>query len=351
MAKHERHDPSSPAQSQVSSSMRPVRLIDVAQAAGVSRSTASRALTSERGTTEKTRKKVRQVADRLGYIRDRRAANLAGGNACVIGMIVRADASPFYGSIIRSVQDYVDSHHADLLIVIGSADPSRQQRAIDVLLEQRVNGIVIASGRADHDIISKAASKIPISTIGIDSVFTGADSVAIRADSEAQLVDHVLSYGHRHIGVTYAPREHSYTLWLRAERICQAIRSHPDIEVSMIPVDLHYDIPDQHAVLNAVDQGASVIMTGSDTQALPVIECLSRHRISVPTQVSVTGFDGIGPMASDMVGLTTWQQPVDQLATMAVDFLLDRITSPHLPSRSAHVQGHLIPGRTLNNLV
>ena len=111
-----------------------VGLSDVARAAGVSRSTASRALRGEARVSDATRDHVAGVAASLGYVRDRRAADLASNSPTAVGLVVRGAERSFYGEIASRVQTQIDALGMDLLMANGGDSHASQMRALDSLI-------------------------------------------------------------------------------------------------------------------------------------------------------------------------------------------------------------------------
>lgn len=323
----------------------PVRLIDVAKAAGVSKSTASRALLNTGRVSEKTKAHVQAVAARLGYVRDQRAAELHRQHNGVIGMLIRGADYAFYSQMVAEVQREIDKHGLTLLIVNGGNTYTEQKRALTTLAERRVDGIIIASGRAKVNAIKEIATVVPSVIIGLDVILPNVDTVVIAHDSESILVDHVAAFGHQRVAVTKVPESQSYTLALRFERMRQALEKHG---ITCVPLDLNTDESiNEDKIMHAINNNVTTIMAGDDMQMLAVLELLRSENIVIPGEVSVTGFDGVGQFSTPLLGFTTMRQPVKQLAKAAVNCLKDRISDPEQPMQYISFPGTMVPGRSL----
>lgn len=322
------------------------KLIDVAAAANVSKSTASRALRGDPGVSEATQRAVMTAAENLGYVRDRRAADLAGTGAPVIGMLLRSEDSPFYSAVLAAVQREVVARGAELLIVIGELTDRGPRSPLSSLLERRVDGLIIASGRATHLEVDPVARRHPLVVIGSDIQSSTADVVAIDAAAETELTGFLHKLEHRRVGIVTPPSQGiSLTLEERAQKFLATATS-LGMEPVTIDLDASAELPQTASLMSAINGGATAIMAGNDTQAISIIEFLKSHSVKVPDDVSVTGFDGAGIFGSAMLGLSTYRQPVEEMARHAVANLFARIESPEAEPQTVYVTGSLIAGRS-----
>ncbi|MEV7972601.1 LacI family DNA-binding transcriptional regulator [Cellulomonas sp. NPDC089187] len=321
-------------------------LSDVARAAGVSRSTASRALRGEGRVSAETVARVARVAADLGYVRDLRAAELRETAATTLGLLVRGAERSFYGEVAAQVQAAADARDIDLLIVNGGDDHDGQFRAVQALLGHRVAGMMIASGRMSLAAAEHAATFVPTVLIGMPSSHPEIDSVAIDPMLETQLAASVARAGHRRVAVTTSDRPESTTLHLRTARFRDELiaRGADPVLVPGVGEDGQEFVT---ALRRAVDGGATAVMAGDDPTAVQVLELLDAWGMNCPGQISVTGFDGVGVYASPLFGLTTVRQPVEQLAAAAMRVMVARLGGRVSAVSHDVLPGELLIGRTL----
>lgn len=324
-----------------------VDLMDVARAAGVSKSTASRALRREPRVSGETTERVMAIAASLGYVRDLRAAELASTAPTTVGLLLRGSERSFYGEIAARVQAATDARGIDLLIVNGGDDHSAQVRAIDNLLGHGVAGIMIASGRASIPAVEYAASFVPTVLVGMESSHDAIDSVSIDNSSETEMADQVIAAGHRRVAVTASDPAESFTLHQRTERYRNAL------EAAGAEVTIVHGAGDGDALArelrNAIQAGVTAVMTGDDPTAVEVLELLDSWGIRSPTEVSVTGFDAVGVYRSPLFGLATMRQPVEQMASAATELMMERLGESQKPAIHATYPGEYVQGRTLGH--
>lgn len=320
-------------------------LTDVARAAGVSRSTASRALRGEARVSPETTELVRGIANSLGYVRDLRAAELASTAPATVGLLLRGAERSFYGEIAAQVQNVTDSRGIDLLIVNGGDHHATQLRGLENLLGHRVAGIMVASGRASLEAVEYAAAFVPTVLVGHHSSHGAIDSVSIDNLSETLMARKVLAAGHRRVAVMAADAPESTVLRQRIFQYRDALIS-GGAEVSML-----HGAGDRAvlgpALRQALDAGVTAIMAGDDPTAIEILELLAAWGLSCPADISVTGFDGVGIFRSPIFGLTTMRQPVELMAQEATELMMLRLGETQKPVAHETYPGEFIPGRTL----
>ena len=327
-----------------------VSMIEVARAAGVSQSTASRALNGATKVSPEAREAVMSAAERLGYVRDLRAADLASARPATMGLLIRGTHRVFYGELAAAIQAETDRRGVDLLIVGAGDDEDQQHRAVQNLLGHGAGGILIATGRASEHTVQYAAGFVPTVTIALGLTRPGFDSVGIDPTSEADLADRVAAAGHRHVAVTASANRLAYTLHARtANFLTRLVMAGVKTTIVAESVEQGQDLRD--ALRAAIDGGATAVMTGDDATAVRVLEYLHDWGIGCPEDVSVTGFDGVGAYRSPLIGLTSVAQPVAQMAERAVELMHQRLLGADgegpVGSVDAQVPGAFIPGRTL----
>lgn len=323
-----------------------VDLEEVARVAGVSKSTASRALRGEARVSEATTARVLEIASSLGYVRDLRAAELASSAPTTVGLLIRSADQSFYGEVAAKVQSEADARGIDLLIVSGGDLHDAQERALRNLLGHRVAGIMVASGRASIRAAQGAAEFVPTILLGMDTGTTDIDSVAIDPASETLLASRVIEAGHRNVAVTASDRSESTTLRLRTKRFHDALLS-GGATVTVVPGD--EESPGFAAALrDALDRGATAVMAGHDPTAVRILELLGDWDLRCPADVSVTGFDGVGVYTSPVFGLATIRQPVEQMAKAATLLMMSRLNGDRTEPQHLAYPGQYVPGRSLS---
>lgn len=318
-----------------------VTVEDVAREAGVSRSTAVRALRGHGRIADATRERVEEVATRLGYVPNLAAADLAAGGTGVVGLMLRDAANPVYGALFSRIELAAHAARLDLVTVTIGADLGGDQQVLALrrLLGMRVAGLLVATGGVDSQRLEPFASEVPIVRIGRDEPSPRIHAEAYDEDWHgAQLAARVRALGHRRVVVLGADAATSLGEHARAEALVARLGDVAVHRVATGPAP-HDGVDD---ALAAVDAGATAVLCASDTRQLAVLRALAARGI----RCSTTGWDGMLP-GVDLLGLTTVRVPVDRVADAAVQrmaaLLDDRADLPvHRRWR-----GELLPGRTL----
>lgn len=323
-----------------------VRMAEVARAAGVSHSTASRALNGHPKVSPQARAAVAEAARELGYVRDLRAADLASSRTTTIGLLIRAAERPFYGELAARIQAETDERDVDLLTVSGGDDVAHQVRAVQTLLGHGVGGILIASGRAAAQTVEYAASFVPTVTIGVGLTRPGVDAVSIATETEVGLAEQVARAGHEHVVVTASSNKLAYALHARTANFMTSLVV-AGVRTTIVASSSERTAQFRDGLRQALDAGATAVMAGEDLAAVRILEYLDEWGIRCPEQVSVTGFDGVGVYRSPLFGLTTMAQPVDQFAKQALALMEQRLRGDQVGVSDIRVPGRFIRGRTL----
>ncbi|WP_018158130.1 LacI family DNA-binding transcriptional regulator [Demetria terragena] len=318
-----------------------VSIHEVASAAAVSRSTASRALLGQEGVSQTTRDTVQRVARELGYVRDLRAHALKAGSGRTVVIYVRAVQLSYYGQMASLVQRELDARGYELVVVAGSAS---QARPVDAVMGLRPAGVIVASGRVDLE--EFASLDAPVVVAGSDADHPGLTSVADDNQGIKQLASLTAELGHRVVAVIDFPPGASATLSRRASETAKAHRR-AGSEVRLVPCMPEGEVPDPSALRRSIEDGATVIVCPNDPLLVSVWEQLTHLGLTVPEDVSLIGYDGRGELASPVFGLTTWAQPIEAMAAAAASEVVARIVDDGHPCRHLRFRGELVRGRTL----
>lgn len=324
-----------------------VGIREVAEAAGVSKSTASRALRREARVSAETIDHVERVAASLGYVPDLRAAGLSSASPTTVGLMVRGAERSFYGEIAAAVQAITDARGIDLLIVNGGDNHETQLRALRNLLGHRVAGILVASGRASLEAVEMAASFVPTVLVGMEVTNDDIDSVTLDPSAEINMARAVLEAGHRRVAVTSADGPESIVLVERASRYREVLRL-GGAECVELPGRTPA-VEFARALRDSLDRGVTAIMALEDSTAVAILELLMEWGVPCPEAVSVTGFDGVGVYRSPLIGLSTVRQPVEHMAAAAADRIERRVLGEAGPAQHLRIPGDRIRGKTLGN--
>lgn len=178
------------------------RLADVADRAGVSLKTASRALNEEYGVAPETAEKVFAAARELGFRPNRLARSLAGGGpSSAVGLLIPDVADPFVAGVAGAVERVLVARDLQLITASHGDDAHRQHRIASTLVERRVDALIVmtAPGPVDYLVPDIAHGLV---VVALDRPLEGLDVDTVTVDNEAgsrEAVMRLVAAGHRRI--------------------------------------------------------------------------------------------------------------------------------------------------------
>ena len=309
-----------------------LRLADVAERAGVSLATASRALAGREGVSEQVANRVRQVSRDLGYVANLHARTLAGGTTSTVGLIVHQIDDPYFTEIASGVIRAASEQDLMVQICHSARDPQQELRQIRNLIAQRV-GVLIVAGSGYTDPRLQAESKAELSAFQaaggrvavIGRHFLSADAVLPDNQPAGEAVaDHVLSLGHREIAVVAGPKRLT-TVVDRLAGMASALQR-TGLSLADLPV-VETDFT-RDGGRNATEQilrehpRTTAIIALNDAMAIGVLSTLRSHGVPVPDRVSVAGFDDVSVAADLAPSLTTVRLPMAEMGQLALAMAL-----------------------------
>jgi len=318
-------------------------IVDVAAAAGVSKSTVSRAMLDQSGISAATRERIAEAARELGYVKDTRAQALKTTSTQTVALLVRSARLSFYGELMALLQQEIEANGMRFAVTTQSAAQSAEN-ALDQVMGLRPNALIVASGRVPDVEIERHARTIPVVLVGPQNAPHSVGTVSDDSTGAEILASLVVVQGHREVAVLAHSTARSSTIARRSERMIQALTQQgATVRVVRLSDD---DTPLDGDLAEAV-RHVTAIMCPSDPTMVATWERLREWQIDVPGDISLTGYDGVGQLASPVLGLTTWRQPLERLARAASAQVIGRLYTAHAPARHESFTGRLIRGRTL----
>ena len=309
--------------------MKRATLTDIARETGFSINTVSRALNGKPDVHHETREIILTAAARLNYRPDRLARGLRKQSTRVIGVVVSDVANPYFSFLMKSISKSARARDYRVLLQDSDESPMGEQEAIDVLLSERIDGILICPVQAETSAIEMVVeSRLPVVLIG--RRFSGFDMDYVVPDDlqgGRLAAQHLIDRGHERIGLINGPQRISSA----RERYEGFVHAH---EATGIPVDrniirsgvvTHVDgYREAKAVLRAVP-AITAIVAYSDFVAFGIARAVWEAGLRIPQDISLIGFDDT-PLATCLpVPLSTVRIPIEELGARAVEILCDKI--------------------------
>ena len=303
---------------------------DVARLSGVSPMTVSRVINDSERVSPGTRKRVEDAISELGYVPSRLARGLSRQRTGTLAVIVPDVANPFFTAVVRAAEEVARRADYHVILCDTRADLSVERDVIEELIAHRVEGIVIApvSDRSATHLRRLAAFGVPF--VLIDRTIPGVDSDVVLGDSSGgarQLVDHLVSLGHRRIGFivesddvsTARDRRKGYEAALNAAGIAfdPALVAHAAPDPSGGSAGM--------ARLLELEERPTAVFTVNNLVALGAIEAVRAAGLEVPDDVALVCFDDIEYASRLYPFLTAMEQPAQTFGTLGTQLLLERI--------------------------
>ncbi|WP_130176243.1 LacI family DNA-binding transcriptional regulator [Cryobacterium sp. SO1] len=328
-----------------------VTMADVAREARVSGATVSRVLEGVVPVTEETRAAVIAAIQRTGYIRNWAARQLASNTSDSVGLLLRDPRNPTYGVLHSELQSRAADHGLQLLTVSPSFDTgSRHERSgLHRLLEQRVSGILVATGVIPANDLVPFVSVVPTVVLGRPEDHPAINAVVYDEVSNGNLIaDRVLEHGHRAIAVVVPPPTVSLGENRRATAIVARLAV-AGVRAIVVATPTFATLNESSPALIRLvrDRTVTAVMFPTDMRQVAFLQDARDAGIRAPEEVSTTGMDGVMP-GLGLLGLATVRMPIETLARRGMAILAEQIAAgrPTPPLHESYA-GEFVPGNSL----
>jgi LacI family transcriptional regulator len=331
---------------------RPTTIIDVANAAGVGRSTASRVMSDQPGVKAATREKVLEAAERLGYSPNPLAQAMLSGNTHTLGVVLADVENPFFAQATRAITDTARELGYDVILANTDERLPSEQAAVQLMLDKRVDGIILsATTSLELDHLRRALLTTPVVLIDRKAPALGVDTVVIDNYTAAfRAIQLLTELGHTRIAVTSnasrATPEMPYisSVSERFDGVRAALRAAgitPDPDLFWIGGWTF--VPQAAAVerLARANRPTAVLATDS-LVALSTLSAARRAGLRVPDDLSLITFDNSPWSEAFSPALSVVSQPVSELGATATRLLIERAQGYAGPPREIQLQSELI---------
>jgi len=294
---------------------------DVARLAGVSVATVSRVLNSSPKTSPESREAVKKAMDELKYHPNANARALSHQGNETLGIVVGDVSSPFFGIMVKAVDQVAYATGNFLLVGNSYHDAKRERKAIEQLLRHQCAGIVVHAMMLSDEELQHFMAHVP-GMVMINRTVPGYESRCINLDNRfgAELAtNHLIQQGHRSISFLSS----SYRIadaFERQQGYIDALTQHGiPVDERLIIQGTPDEIGGERAVVELLNQGRKVtgIVCYNDPMAAGALSALTDNGIKIPTQISVIGFDDVLIANYLQPHLTTIRYPVVDMATQA----------------------------------
>ena len=306
-----------------------VRLRDIAERAGVSVMTVSKALRDAKDISVKTKARIRQLALEMGYVPDAMAQSLRTRSTRLLGVVIASSTNPIFARTLMALEEWAFQLGYEMLVAHTLNQADREETCIRRMLARRVDGLFVApvyrfeSTAPIYEELKR--QKTPVVVLGRRAPFCGSfPSVEVDEAAASQaLTEHLVGHGHRRIAYLAGPQV-SPSANERLEGYKRALRE----------ADIEFDDRLVYAAGSTIDEGAkaatqfidekcdaTAIQCVNDMVAVGAGNVLLNQGVSVPGDLSLTGFGNILTSEHYRVPLTTARQPKFRLGAQAMEMM------------------------------
>ncbi len=310
---------------------REVTIKDIAKEIGLSVSTVSRALSGNTNIAEKTRIKVKQIAEELGYIPNQTALFLKKGSHRGVGVILPDMEDTFFYEIFTSINRTLYEAGWNAFVVFSEEDAKKELICLETMEKYKVDGIIMCVCDAHHN--SKKIQEMI--DHGFKFVFFDRSPILpnitrIEIDNEKYmffLVQHLIEQGYKRIAYFNSPDNLHYSS-ARLKGYTDAVKKHGLFDESLIFKSRGMKFKDgielADKVLDRIDD-IDAIAVCDDVVAIGIMHELQKRGIKIPDDVAITGFGGsiINTMVTPEI--TTVDFPKVEIGMQAATLIMNKI--------------------------
>jgi len=312
---------------------------DVARACGVAPSTVSNALSGSGYVRDDTRAQVLDAAKRLGYRASSVARGLRMQRSWSVGLLLADIANPWFPELVRGVEDVLWSAQINLVLCNTDYQAEKEDAYLRHLIDKRVDGLILASTGAESPAVPRLqAEGVPLVMLNRRHGSVATDYVGMdNKGGVAAAVAHLAELGHSRIGFI-AGRISSSAASERREGYLLAMAAHFGAAPPELIAQGDYSIVSGFEAtrrLLALTPPPTAIVSANDFMAYGAIDAITLAGMSVPRDISVTGFDDILVSGLSLIRLTTVRPPTWKLGATAAELLLKRVGKKALGLRES----------------
>lgn len=295
----------------------PATIYDVARVSGVSPSTVSRALNKPGRLSADTERRIRETAAELGYRINPMARALPTGKTGTLALLVSDLTNPVYFDLLRGAER-VAREHGSTLIFADSQESPELERATAERLQIAVDGLLLVASRLDDAQIQELASVKPL--VAVNRFVSGVSGVVpdVRPGI-TEAFEQLHRRGHRRIAYLAGPE----ASWLNGMRWLAVFDLAADMDMEVVEIQTSAPTRDGgvEAFAEVKAAGVTAVLAYNDLVALGLLRACRDHRVDVPGDLSIVGFDDIFGADLSAPALTTIRSPMSDMGKRAAQML------------------------------
>lgn len=323
-------------------------IIEVSKLAGVSRTTVSRLINKSGYVSEQARKKIEQAIKEVNYHPNRLAQSLHTKTSSTVALVVGDISNPITAVYTKAIENFVYQNNYNLIVCNTGFDIEKEIAYVNMLVEKQVDGIILAPGGDEKTEHLKLLQIRHIPFVFLTRKILGINADYVHFDNvqgSYQVVDHLISLGHRNIGAIVRRVDYSEQAnRLKGYRL--ALQKHG---IAYKESNIRYDIAneqggyDDMAELMELQDTPTAVYTATNVQAAGVIRYCREFNLKIPRDIAIGSFESFSdfdPMMNPQ--LTANIMPVDELGAVSAELLFRRIGGDTGTYKEVSLTGSLV---------
>ena len=307
-------------------------IADFARHVNLSAWTVSRAINGHPEVNEETRRRVLAAMDELGFRPNPLARGLGGRRTGMIGVCFMGLGNPIVDQKVYALQEFFRRHHLQTVLEVRMRDREQELHAIESFRRIHVDGVVLMYSELDAESAVDALKGMPCVQVDPHRPQTIPSVSLDRQKAMRLLMDHLFRLEHTYFGLLGTGR---YDVWRWPALLEIAKARHLDPDKIFLEFDdlLHIESMIERGQILAQEvldlkRRPTALITANDRMAVGVVHTLRDAGVSIPREISVTGFDNLDLGRKLHPTLTTIEQNSVQLMERAGALLLREIKLP-----------------------
>ncbi len=314
-----------------------VTILDIAKKANVSPSTVSRVLRGTARVNQSKHEAVIEAIEELDYRPNVFAQSLASGQSMTIGIVTQNLGDPFYGGILLGILQGLENTGYSSIFADGRWQLAVEERTVEMLLDRRVDGLILVGGLIADVHLQKIAVQTPFILVARATEKFKEQSIRVNNFKGAyDATQYLIDMGHRNIAHITTPASSRVASDDVTQRLLGYKQALSDAGIALMPeLVVEGNLLQQSGIL-AVERllmqkrPFSAIFAANDNMAFGARLALHRRGFRVPDDVSLIGFDDHYSAAYTIPPLTTVRQPAVELGETAAATMIDLINKKAL---------------------
>jgi LacI family transcriptional regulator len=326
---------------------------DIARLAGVSTATVSRVLNQKPDVDAETRERVLRIVSEQGYVPSITASSLAGGRSRLLGVLVPTLTWPLMPNVMQGIAEVIEQTSYELVLYSISHRTDRSALIDRILAARLIDGLIavypdgIAHVETASDAVRDASRHLAelyakgFPVVILDDQSLPGPTPWVGPDNRVgafEAVWHLVSLGHRRIAYVQGPLNYQCS-HDRYAGYRQALEQSQIAVDPALVVQGDFTTPGGHAAatrLLDLTQPPTAVFAANDQMAYGVLTAAKEHRLRLPEDLAVIGFDDTALATHSEPALTTVKQPFEEMGKSAAELLLALVDAPRVLGPAWH---------------